>query len=200
VNGTLTDKTVLVIGRGSGIARAVTEAARAAGAKVIVAGRDQEKLAAAYDDPGITTETVDVTNDSSIEALAGRLDGIDHVVCTASARARGTLAELAAAFNIQVGTLAVAITNGAADTLTRSLAVELAPIRVNAISPGVIDTGAWDGLGEDGKARLYARATETFPARRVGEGEDIADAVLFCLTNTYLTGVTLKVDGGEALV
>jgi NAD(P)-dependent dehydrogenase (short-subunit alcohol dehydrogenase family) len=238
VNGTLTDKTVLVIGRGSGIARAVTEAARAAGAKVIVAGRDQETLAGAYDDPGISTETVDLTDDASIEALAGRLNGIDHVVSTASARARGTLAELdrekvrlsfdtkvigplmlakhlgprlrpggsfvifsgAAAFNIQVGTLAVAITNGAADTLTRSLAVELAPIRVNAISPGIIDTGAWDGLGEEGKARLYAHATDTFPARRVGEAADIADAVLFCMTNTYLTGMTLKVDGGEALV
>jgi NAD(P)-dependent dehydrogenase (short-subunit alcohol dehydrogenase family) len=238
VNGTLTDKTVLVIGRGSGIARAIAEAARAAGANVIVAGRDQEKLAGAYDDPGISTETVDVTDDVSIEALAGRLNGVDHVVCTASARARGTLAELdrekvrlsldtkvigplmlakhlapklnpggsfvifsgAAAFNIQVGTLAVAITNGAADTLTRSLAVELAPIRVNAISPGVIDTGAWDGLGDEGKARLYAHASEAFPARRVGEAADIADAVLFCMTNTYLSGVTLKVDGGEALV
>jgi NAD(P)-dependent dehydrogenase (short-subunit alcohol dehydrogenase family) len=106
----------------------------------------------------------------------------------------------AAAFNIQVGTLAVAITNGAADTLTRSLAVELAPIRVNAISPGIIDTGAWDGLGEDGKARLYEHAGEVFPAHRVGQAEDVASAVLFCLTNTYLTGVTLKVDGGEALV
>ncbi len=238
VNGTLTDKTVLVIGRGSGIARAIAEAARAAGAQCVVAGRDQEKLAGAYDDPGISSETVDVTDDASIEALAGRLNGVDHVVCTASARARGTLAELdrekvrlsfdtkvigplmlakhlapklnpggsfvifsgAAAFNIQVGTLAVGITNGAADTLTRSLAVELAPIRVNAISPGVIDTGAWDGLGEEGKARLYAHASEVFPARRVGEGADIADAVLFCMTNTYLTGVTLKVDGGEALV
>ncbi len=189
VNGILTDKTVLVIGRGSGIARAVTEAARAAGANVIVAGRDQEKPAGAYDDPEITTETVDVTDDASVEALAGRLNGLDHVVCTASARARGTLAELdrakvqlsfdtkvtgplvlarhlgprlnpggsfvifsgAAAFKIQVGTLAVAITNGAADTLTRSLAVELAPIRVNAISPGIIDTGAWDGLGEEAR-------------------------------------------------
>jgi NAD(P)-dependent dehydrogenase (short-subunit alcohol dehydrogenase family) len=42
----------------------------------------------------------------------------------------------------------VAITNGAADTLTRSLAVELAPVRVNAISPGVIDTGVWDRSGQ----------------------------------------------------
>jgi NAD(P)-dependent dehydrogenase (short-subunit alcohol dehydrogenase family) len=234
----LQGKTALVIGRGSGIARAVVAAARAAGARVIAAGRDEDKLASAYDDQGISVETVDVTDDVSIAALAGRLNGIDHVVCTASARARGRLADLdrdkvrlsldtkvigplmlakhlapkindggsfvifsgEAAFKITVGTLAVAITNGAADTLTRSLAVELAPIRVNAISPGTIDTGAWDALGAEGKTKLYKHVSETSPTRRVGQSEDIAGAVLFCLTNTFLTGVTLKVDGGQELV
>jgi NAD(P)-dependent dehydrogenase (short-subunit alcohol dehydrogenase family) len=84
--------------------------------------------------------------------------------------------------------------------LARSLAVELAPIRVNAISPGIIDTGAWDGLGEDGKERLYKEAAETNPARRIGRSEDVASAVMLCLTNSFLTGETLKVDGGETLV
>ena len=59
------------------------------------------------------------------------------------------------AFKVNVGYLGVAITNGAVDFLTRSLAVELAPIRVNTISPGVIDTGAWDALGEDGKRDYF---------------------------------------------
>ncbi len=238
MSGSLQDRTVLVIGRGSGIARAVVEAARSAGANVIAAARDGEKLAVAYGEEAITTEIVDMTDDASIEALAARLDNVDHVVCTASARARGKLADLDrdkvllsfdtkvvgplmlakhlgpklndggsfvifsgdAAFKIKVGTLAVAITNGAADTLARSLAVELAPIRVNAISPGTIDTGAWDGLGDDGKAALYQEVTETNPARRIGQADDIASAVIFCMTNTFLTGVTLKVDGGEVLV
>lgn len=104
-----------------------------------------------------------------------------------------------AAFKIAVGTLAVAITNGAADTLTRSLALELAPIRVNAVSPGVIDTGAWDALGEQRKAAMFADLTERNPARRIGTAEDVAAAVLFAMTNTFLTGATLPVDGGEAL-
>jgi NAD(P)-dependent dehydrogenase (short-subunit alcohol dehydrogenase family) len=104
------------------------------------------------------------------------------------------------AFRIKIGTLAVAITNGAADTLTRSLAVELAPIRVNAISPGTIDTGAWDAFGEQGKADLFADLTERNPVRRIGQARDIANAVVFCMTNTFLTGVTLQVDGGEILV
>jgi len=69
MNGSLHDQKVLVIGRGSGIARAVAVAARDAGAHVIAAGRDQEKLADAYaGEPGISTETVDVTDEESIAA------------------------------------------------------------------------------------------------------------------------------------
>jgi NAD(P)-dependent dehydrogenase (short-subunit alcohol dehydrogenase family) len=236
--GSLQARTVLVIGRGSGIARAVALAARDAGAHVVAAGRNGDALAAAYaGEPGISTEVVDVTDDDSISALGERLGRVDHIVSTASARARGRLQDLTrdavrasldtkvigplmlakhlgprineggsivlfsgvAAFKIAIGTMAVAITNGAADTLTRSLAVELAPIRVNAISPGVIDTGAWDALGEQGKAEMFAAQREQNPARRIGAADDVADAVLFALTNTFLTGVTLAVDGGEAL-
>lgn len=95
--------------------------------------------------------------------------------------------------------MGVAITNAAADTLARSLALELAPIRVNAISPGVIDTGAWDALGEQGKAGYFAHVRASNPARRLGTPNDIANAVLFALTSTFLTGQTLHIDGGEPL-
>jgi NAD(P)-dependent dehydrogenase (short-subunit alcohol dehydrogenase family) len=95
--------------------------------------------------------------------------------------------------------MAVAITNAAADTLARSLALELAPIRVNAISPGVIDTGAWDTFGERGKAGYFAGISSRNPAGRIGTIEDIAQGVLFALTNTFLTGQTLHIDGGEPL-
>ena len=95
VNGTLKDRTVLVIGRGGGIARAVVLAAREAGAQVVAAGRDRDALAAAYaDEPAVTTETVDLTDEASIAALSKRLDGVGHVVSTASAWARGRLANL----------------------------------------------------------------------------------------------------------
>jgi NAD(P)-dependent dehydrogenase (short-subunit alcohol dehydrogenase family) len=234
---TLEGKTVLVIGRGGGIAQAVTLAARDAGAQVVAAGRSPDKLKAAYDgEPGISTEYVDLTDEASIAALSERLGSIDHVVSTASARARGKVADLdrdavrasfdtkvigplmlakhlaarineggsltifsgVAAAKIAVGTLAVAITNGAADVLARSLALELAPIRVNAVSPGVIDTGAWDGLG-DGKAGYFSDIRTRNPARRIGTAEDVAATVLFAMTNTFVTGTTLRVDGGEPL-
>jgi len=238
VTGPLQGQRVLVVGRGSGIARAVTLAARDAGAKVIAAGRDKDTLTAAYaGEPAISTETVDLTDEASIAALGEQFGSVDHVVSTASARARGRLAELdrdairrsfdtkvigplmlakhlaarmneggsltlfsgVAAAKIAVGTLGVAITNGAADTLARSLALELAPIRVNAISPGVIDTGAWDALGEQGKADYFAGMSARNPARRIGTADDIANGVLFAMTSTFLTGQTLHIDGGEPL-
>lgn len=242
----LKDRTVVVIGRGSGIARAIADAASEAGAHVVVGGRDPQALREAYadrsdeqspDGAGIRAEQVDVTDDASIAAFADRLGPIDHLVTTASARARGRLEDLdradilrsldtkvvgplmlakhfapkiaeggsftlfsgVAAFKPAVGYLGVAITNGAADFLTRSLALELAPIRVNAISPGVIDTGIWDSLGEDGKEQYFSHFRTHNPARRIGTVQDIADAVMFAMTNPFLTGVTLRVDGGEPL-
>jgi len=236
--GSLQDQSVVVVGRGSGLARAICLAVRDEGGRVIAAGRNQEALAAAYDgEAGIGTETVDLTDEASIAALGERLGSIDHVVSTASARARGLLATLdrdalrlsfdtkvigplllakrlaprmredgsfvifsgVAAAKIAVGTLGVAITNAAADTLARSLALELAPIRVNAISPGVIDTGAWDAFGEEGKAAYFADISARNPARRLGAPENIAQGVLLALTNTFLTGQTLHIDGGEPL-
>ena len=104
-----------------------------------------------------------------------------------------------AAAKIVVGTMAVAITNAAADALVRSLALELAPIRVNGISPGVIDTGAWDAFGEQGKADYFADISARNPARRIGTPDDIAQGVIFALTSTFLTGQTLHIDGGEPL-
>jgi NAD(P)-dependent dehydrogenase (short-subunit alcohol dehydrogenase family) len=235
----LRDKTVLVIGRGSGIARAATLLARSEGARVVVAGRDKAKLADAYaGDSEIGAEVVDITDDASIAALAERVGTVDHVVSTASARARGNLADLQRenlrlsfdtkvigptmlakyfagqmnpggsfvlfagvhAFKLNVGYLGVGITNGAVDFLTRWLAVELAPIRVNAISPGVIDTGAWDSLGAEGKRDYFEQIGSRNPARRIGTPDDIAGAVLFAMTNTFMTGMTLKVDGGEPLI
>jgi len=238
MTGSLDGQTILVIGRGSGLAPRSRRGRRDAGAKVVAAGRDQDALAAAYaGEPGVSTETVDLTDEASISALSGRLGSVDHVVSTASARARGRVPDLdrdairlsfdtkvigplmlakhlvpqinpggsfvifsgVAAAKIAVGTLGVAITNAAADTLARSLALELAPIRVNAISPGVIDTGAWDALGEHGKAGYFADISARNPARRIGTPDDIAAAVLFVLTNTFLTGQTLHIDGGEPL-
>lgn len=91
MSASLQDRTVLVVGRGSGIARAVTLSIREVGGTVVMAGRDQAVLAAAYDDPDITAEHVDLTDKTSIATLAERLGQVDHVVSTASTRARGAV-------------------------------------------------------------------------------------------------------------
>ncbi len=65
--------------------------------------------------------------------------------------------------------------------------------------PGVIDTGAWDGLGEERKNKLFAEMTERNPAGRIGTAAEIAEAAMLALTNGFMTGVTLYVDGGERL-
>ena len=95
MTGTLKDQTVLIIGRGSGLARAIALAALDAGARVVAAGRDLDTLASAYaGEPDVSTETVDLTDEGSIAALGERLGSLDHVVSTASARARGRVADL----------------------------------------------------------------------------------------------------------
>jgi len=72
-------------------------------------------------------------------------------------------------------------------------------VRVNAISPGAVDTGSWDGLGPEGKREYFEHFRTHNPARRIGTVDDIADAVVFAMTNPFLTGVTPRVDGGEPL-
>lgn len=76
--------------------------------------------------------------------------------------------------------------------------MELAPLRVNAVSPGIIDSGAWDGLGEAEEDFLQSVAQRN-PARRVGQLEDLVQACLLALTNPFPTGTTLHVDGGGRL-
>jgi NAD(P)-dependent dehydrogenase (short-subunit alcohol dehydrogenase family) len=64
----------------------------------------------------------------------------------------------------------------------------------------VIDTGAWDALGEERKAAVFAELSETNPARRIGGAQDIASAAVLAMTNTFMTGLTIHIDGGERLV
>jgi NAD(P)-dependent dehydrogenase (short-subunit alcohol dehydrogenase family) len=103
-----------------------------------------------------------------------------------------------AAWRPAPGRVVMATTNGALAFLVEALAVELAPLRVNAVSPGIVDSGAWDGLG-DGKEAFLRQVAEGNPARRVGTPDDIVQAVLFTLTNPYVTGTVVHVDGGGRL-
>lgn len=93
------------------------------------------------------------------------------------------------------GSLVKGTTNGAIEYLARHLAADLAPVRVNAISPGVIDSGAWDRLG-DQKAGLLSRSAAGTLAGRHGEPEDVVEAVLWLLRAGFVSGETIHVEGG----
>ena len=89
---------------------------------------------------------------------------------------------------------------GTIEALTRALAVELAPIRVNAVSPGVVRTNLWQSLSADEREHLYESVGKSLPVGRVGEPNEIAQAYLFLMQEGFSTGQTVVVDGGTVLV
>lgn len=96
------------------------------------------------------------------------------------------------------GMSAVSCTGCAVEGLTRALAIENAPKRVNVVAPGLISTGMFDNLG-DQKPTALENMGKGIPMGRVGESEEVAAAILLCMTNPYMTGSTIDVDGGVLL-
>jgi NAD(P)-dependent dehydrogenase (short-subunit alcohol dehydrogenase family) len=84
--------------------------------------------------------------------------------------------------------------------LARALALELKPIRVNVVAPGLIDTGLFDGLGPQLRTSIFRTATDTLPVGRAGTADEVADAIMFLLTNGYMDGEVLHIDGGGRLI
>jgi NAD(P)-dependent dehydrogenase (short-subunit alcohol dehydrogenase family) len=90
----------------------------------------------------------------------------------------------------------VAAVNGALNSFVRAAALELAPIRVNALSPGWVDSELWDVIGGD-KAALFAAMAARLPVGRIGQPEDLGHAAVFLMENQFTTGAVLTVDGGH---
>ena len=93
------------------------------------------------------------------------------------------------------GSLVKGVANGAVEYVARHLAVDLAPLRVNAISPGVVDSGAWDRLG-DGKAGLLSKSAAGTLVGRYGESDDVVDTVMWLLRAGFISGETVHLEGG----
>ena len=89
---------------------------------------------------------------------------------------------------------------GTIEALTRALAVELAPIRVNAVCPGVVRTNLWQSMNADARKHLYESVGKSLLVGRVGEACEIAHAYLFLMQEGYGTGQTVVLDGGAVLV
>jgi len=229
---------VVVLGGSSGMGLATAKAAKADGARVVIAGRSRERLQAARAvlGDGVRTVALDVGDEMGTRALFSELGPVDHVFITAGAvlfdpklapdaasvrpaldtrfwgafnAAKFAAANMSAGGSITFtsGTAAMrpirgasvaGASCGAVEAFARSLAVDLAPIRVNTIQPGLIDTPFLDTLGER-RSAIIAEYSRRLPVGRVGRTEDVADAVLFLMKNGFVTGITLTVDGGGVL-
>jgi NAD(P)-dependent dehydrogenase (short-subunit alcohol dehydrogenase family) len=235
----LLGQTVVVIGGSTGIGLETARRARAEGAKLILTGRNPERLQrAASDVDALSTTAFDATEPAPLERFFRDLPTpIDHVMVTAGRPHYGRLLEtdLAQARRgfehlllvLQVarnaahkvrpgGTLlfmggtggrrpgigiGIASTITAAlPALTANLALELAPVRVNVIAAGFVDTPLSAALLGDELENRRNQLRATLPIRRVVGPADVAALAVHIMTNTALTGATYDVDGGQQLV
>jgi NAD(P)-dependent dehydrogenase (short-subunit alcohol dehydrogenase family) len=106
----------------------------------------------------------------------------------------GTFSERPSATSVLQGAI-----NAALEGLGRGLALELSPIRVNTISPGLIDTPIWSEMEEGARKAWFAQVAGNLPAKTIGQPSDVANAVLFVMTTPFATGSTIRVDGGGVI-
>ena len=169
------------------------------------AGRLQHVVVTAADLP--YRAVADLTEADVMRAVRSKLLGPLFVAQESAAHLQpgGSItftSGIAARRPMQGGSAAAALNSGL-EGLVRALAIELAPIRVNAVSPGWTDTPIWDdmpGMTAERKRELFASMAARLPSGRIGQPEDIADAVVFLMKNQFSTGVVLDVDGGHRLV
>jgi NAD(P)-dependent dehydrogenase (short-subunit alcohol dehydrogenase family) len=116
-----------------------------------------------------------------------------------SERASITLTSGQVSRKFGTGSVVKGAVNAAVDAAGRHLAKELAPRRVNVISPGVVDTALWGAPGSEARLATMARISTALPVRRAGTPEELAAAYLFAMTNGFVTGSVIDVDGGGLL-
>lgn len=94
------------------------------------------------------------------------------------------------------GVAGIGAINGMLLTVAPILAVELKPLRVNVVAPGVIDTPWWDFLPDEQRQAVFADYAGKTPVGRIGRAEDVAEAIAFLVSNSFMTGQVLTCDGG----
>lgn len=142
--------------------------------------------------------------DALVEAFETKFVSTAHAVQAAlpklSKQGSITLVGAASAQSALPGTAGLAAVNGALETLVPTLALELAPIRVNAVSPGIVDTDWWDRVAPaDQRAAVFATFTASIPVGRVGHPDEIADVIALLVRNGFMTGAVIPIDGGSRL-
>jgi len=127
---------------------------------------------------------------TAIQAARPRLAKDDSIVLTSGAASRRP----------HPGFVIGASICGAMEALTRTLSVELAPIRVNIVIPGFVDTELWSNVPAAARQQMFREAAAKLPVGRIGTADDIAEHYLSFMRGRYVTGQSLVVDGGGVLV
>lgn len=236
---TLQNKTVAIVGGGSGIGLSVARKVVEEGGRPLIGGRSVERLdgALAQLGPDARALPIDTADKASIAAFFERSGPVDHLFISAATYAIGSIHETddsitespfrskfwgqyytvqqalgalaqdgsivlmagAAGARPLKGGSAYAACNSAIEGLGRALAVELAPLRVNTVSPGTIDGHLWRGRPAEIRNAAFAAYRQLSLAGRPGTEEEVADAVIFLIKNRFMTGSTLYTDGGYVL-
>lgn len=143
-----------------------------------------------------------VAMDDVRATMEGKFWGAWRVARAAEIRAGGSLTLVSGFLSIRPRPNAaiVSAANGALESLTRALALELAPVRVNNVSPGIIDTPIRAAMPEAARREMLAKAAASLPVGRVGLSEDIAMQIVAFMTNGFATGSVLYLDGGALVI
>jgi len=133
--------------------------------------------------------------------MEGKFWGAWRVARAADIRPGGSLTLVSGFLSIRPrpNSAIVSAANGALESLARALALELAPVRVNAVSPGIIDTPIRAAMPEDARRDMLVKTAASLPVGRVGVGEDIARQILGFMTIGFATGSIVYVDGGALI-
>jgi NAD(P)-dependent dehydrogenase (short-subunit alcohol dehydrogenase family) len=143
--------------------------------------------------------TPDIINQFFQTRFVGALSAVRVFAPRITAGGSITLTSGTAAEQPGFGALPVSLC-GAMNALTKALAFELAPIRVNAVAPGVVRTPLWDAMSDGDRQSMYDQTAQQLPLGRIGEVVDAARAYVYCMEQEFGTGTVVTVDGGTTLV
>jgi NAD(P)-dependent dehydrogenase (short-subunit alcohol dehydrogenase family) len=132
----------------------------------------------------------------------GKFWGAWRVAREAQFRAGGSLTLVSGFLSVRPrpNSAIVSAANAALESLARALALELAPVRINCVSPGIIDTPIRAAMPEAARKEMLAKTAAGLPAGRVGLGDDVAQMILAVMTNGFATGSTVYLDGGALVM
>jgi NAD(P)-dependent dehydrogenase (short-subunit alcohol dehydrogenase family) len=132
--------------------------------------------------------------------LSGAISAVKHAHTHLRDGGSVVLTSGSAAARPAAGWMVGAAICGAIEAITRTLAVELAPLRVNAIAPGIVRTDLWSEIGESDRESFFKKTAAALPVRRVGTPEDVAQTIAYLIADGYVSGTIAELNGGGNLV